>query len=104
MQHELIIYEKECFFNDFYVGIFQSAVCFSHCEIEALPLSSVLIPILVIGNRLAEQLQKREQTQGMWDADKALQCSEWCCWECPASGEQGSDTLGLALSCLPWTL
>lgn len=29
---------------------------------------------------------------------------ERCCWECPASGEYGSDTLRVALSCLPWTL
>lgn len=59
------------------MGILQSLpVCFSHYEIEASLLSSVLIPILVIGNRLAEQLQKREQTQWMWDADVSPQWSD----------------------------
>lgn len=47
---EQIIYEKELYLSDLYVGIFQSLlVCFFHCEIEASRLSSVLIPILVNG-------------------------------------------------------
>lgn len=61
LQHGLVIYEKGGIFEWLICGNIPASacLCFSHCEIQTLSLSSVLIPILMVGNRPAEQLQKR---------------------------------------------